>query len=193
MNTIFIIAIIIFLLTGCKNKSSDEDNAPVMDKPIIIPMVGYNVEPGGLSGVWNSICVRSSDFNGFQSAKATYVISNDHSAIKNIVIFFRGEECAGGKTTLTFVMRCDNIGTMVVASGVTAQKISCTQNRFWREPEQEGLIELDKEASFKMIFYQQDDYSLYSNLTIDLPAYPNALDWNFPYERRVIPIDLGRL
>ncbi|MBL1259080.1 MAG: hypothetical protein COB33_000965 [Thiotrichaceae bacterium] len=196
MNIFIKLAIIIFALTGCKNNDSpNTGKSLIIDKPVIIPMVSYNRETSGLSGVWNSVCAMSHEIDGFQSANATYVISENHSIIKYIIRLFRTAECSGRKTTLTFVMSCKKIGESILESGITAQKVQCKKDRFWRETEQDGLLELDKTVDFKIVLFQQRENILYSGFSIDEPTYPNKIEWGLPYERRILPIgiDIGIL
>lgn len=190
----FIILASIFLLIGCKdNDSSDNDSS--LYEPVFIPRVSYSRSSEGLSGVWDSPCALSKEIPGFETAKSTYVISRNNDTIKKIFRLYKGTACQGEKTTLTFVMSCDDNGTKIVESGVVVRKIHCSKDRFWRESESEELVKFDKKIDFKIILYQSETDSLNSNINIDSSVYPSTINWEFPYYRRIIPapIDLGSM
>ena len=138
MNGLILILIFSLLLTSCGGDNDSSD--PVLNEPVLIPMVGYDTNSTGLSGVWKSACVLSEDLAGFKTAKIIYVISQNSKTIKNIFSFYKESECQGENTTLTFVMSCENRGTKMVESGIMVEKNHCTKDRLWRESKKEGLV-----------------------------------------------------
>jgi len=195
LNSLILILIFSLLLTSCGGDTDSTATDPALDEPVFIPMVSYDINSSGLSGVWESGCVLFGDLDEFKAAKLIYVISRNNKTIKNIISYYKRPECQGENTTLTFVMSCENRGTKIVGSGLIVEKNHCTKDRFWRESKKEGLVKLDKKIDFKIILYQSGANILYSNTNIDSSKYPNNIEWGLPYTRRILPIgmDIGIL
>jgi hypothetical protein len=160
---------------------------------VIIPMVSVDNNSTGLSGVWSSRCVSLQDASGFESVQLVYGISKNHKVMKNILRYYRKAGCQGEKTTLTFVKSCSSGGTKVISSGLVAEKLHCTSDKFWRESEKEDLVRLNRNTDFKMVLFQSEVNTLYLNLNVDGSSYPADVDWSLSFSRRLPPLNVGTL